>query len=187
MSKDRQTTEIISVDGLSQRRETAFTLEPDATERARLASALGLSALRKMRFEGQIAPQGRKGWALRARLGATVVQPCIVSLEPVTTRIDTDVIRRFVPADQLEREEAEAEMAEEDDVLEPLGASIDLAALAAEALALNIPAYPRKEGIALEEAQFAPEGVAPLKDEDTKPFAGLAALKDKLQGGDGEA
>jgi len=30
----------------------------------------------------------------------------------------------------------------------------------------------------------APEGVTPIADEDTRPFAGLAALRDKLDSGD---
>jgi hypothetical protein len=28
---------------------------------------------------------------------------------------------------------------------------------------------------------FAEDGVTPLRDEDTKPFAGLAALRDRLE------
>ena len=67
---------------LSSRRETAFDLQPDADARAALAAQLGLDGLRKLRFVGKIAPSGARGWTLTAELGATVVQPCVVTLEP---------------------------------------------------------------------------------------------------------
>jgi len=51
----------------------------------------------------------------------------------------------------------------------------------AEALALALPDYPRAEGAALDKSTFAAPGTAPLQDADLKPFAGLAALKSKLE------
>jgi uncharacterized metal-binding protein YceD (DUF177 family) len=179
----------LRVDALAQRRDTAFRYEPDAARRSALSDALGLSALRKLRLEGRISPRGRDGWQLEAMLGATVVQPCIVTLEPVTTRIDAPVERRYVPADRLDtdlQDGAETEMAQEDDLLEPLGPVIDLDALLEESLALSLPAYPRKDGASLGEAQFAADGVTPITDEEVKPFAGLAALRDKMQDNDTE-
>ena len=59
--------------------------------------------------------------------------------------------------------------------------SIDVAAIGIEALALALPLYPRARGAEFAEAVFAAPGVAPLKSEDLKPFAGLAALADKLK------
>ena len=173
----------LRVDALSSHGETPFLLEPDAETRAALAQELRADAIRKLRFEGAVSPRGRDGWALTGTLGATVVQPCVVTLEPVTTRIDAPVERRFVPARQIGSPEAgsETEMPE-DDTIEPLGEVIDLAAIMAEALSLNMPAYPRKDGVELGEAVYAEDGVEPLRDEDLKPFARLAALQSKLTG-----
>ena len=56
---------------------------------------------------------------------------------------------------------------------------IDLAEVAAEALALALPLYPRAPGAELGTLVAAPDGVAPLSDADLKPFAGLAALARK--------
>ncbi|WP_136441686.1 YceD family protein [Pacificoceanicola onchidii] len=178
----------LRVSDLRQRRETPFLLEPDATGRAAAAEAAGADSLRKLRFEGALAPRGKSGWELKARLGATAVQPCVVTLEPVTTRVDTDVLRRFLPEDQMDappESGSETEMPE-DDSLEPLGEVIDLEAVMVEALSLALPAYPRKDGADLGEAVYAEDGAEPLKDADLKPFAGLAALRSKLQenGGD---
>jgi uncharacterized metal-binding protein YceD (DUF177 family) len=71
----------------------------------------------------------------------------------------------------------------EDDSSEPLGSHIDVQEIMEEALALFVPQYPRKDGAVLGESVHAEPGVAPMRDEDTRPFAGLAALRDQLDGG----
>ena len=43
---------------------------------------------------------------------------------------------------------------------------------------------PRAEGVELGERVFSEEGVKPMRDADAKPFAGLAALKEKMEKGD---
>lgn len=164
---------------LDQNKPTEFDLRPDADTLKALAAELGISALRKLSFSGRITAQGRRDWVLTARLGATVVQPCVVSLDPVTTRIDTDVRRTFL-ADMPEIDQIEAEMPE-DETLEQLGSFIDPNTVMIEALALALPLYPRKEGADLGEAVFAAPGTEPLRDEDTRPFAGLSGLRDALK------
>jgi hypothetical protein len=57
--------------------------------------------------------RGRARLAAGGRLGATVVQPCVATLAPVTTRIETGVTRRYL-ADWQEPEGEEAEMPEDD-------------------------------------------------------------------------
>jgi uncharacterized metal-binding protein YceD (DUF177 family) len=52
----------------------------------------------------------------------------------------------------------------------------------AEALALALPLYPRAPGAELGEAAFTEPGKPVLRDEDARPFAGLAHLRDKLKG-----
>ncbi|MEX0339778.1 MAG: DUF177 domain-containing protein [Arenibacterium sp.] len=158
---------------------TPFDLKPDAATCASLAETLGINGVRKLRFSGQITAQGRRDWRLDGQLGATVVQPCVVTLDPVTTRIDVAVTRSYL-AGYIAPEEAEAEMPE-DDTLEALGEVIDPAAVMAEALALALPDYPRKKDVELGDAVFTEAGAAPISDEDVKPFAGLAALRDKMR------
>ena len=51
----------------------------------------------------------------------------------------------------------------------------------AEALALALPDYPRAPDATLENAQVTEPGIAPMSDEDARPFAALAGLRDKLQ------
>ncbi|SDC20896.1 YceD family protein [Ruegeria marina] len=170
---------VLRVADLPQNRATTFTLRPDSARLGELARELGIDGVRKLSFGGELRAEGKSDWRLTAILGATVVQPCVVTLEPVTTRIDTEVRRLFVK-DWAEPDEEEAEMPENDEA-EPLGPVIDLNAVMTEALALALPAYPRKEGVELGEAVFAEPGKTAMTDEDTRPFAGLAALRDKLK------
>jgi uncharacterized metal-binding protein YceD (DUF177 family) len=167
---------------LTRSRDTPFEIVPDAETRAGLATDLDLLALRKLRFAGRLIPEGVRDWRLEAMLGATVVQPCVVTAEPVTTRLDETVERRYL-SDLEEPTGEEAEMPE-DDTLEPVPVVLDLSAVLAEALALALPIYPRAPGAALEEAVFAAPGIAPMTDQDAKPLAALAALRDRLSGDD---
>lgn len=171
---------------LARRQSHAFTLEPGPALRAELGAMLGLEKLRKFRFAGRLNPLGRADWELVADLGATVVQACVVTLDPVTTRIDETVERRFL-RDLPEPEGEEVETPEDEDA-EPLGAAIDIGAIATEALMLALPHFPRADGAGLGAAgalETAPPGERPLNETTRRPFAELAALRAKLGGGDG--
>lgn len=163
------------VSDLRTRKPHRFHLRPEAAARAELATALGISAVRKLEFKGHMQAEGRHDWRLEGTLGATVVQPCVITAEPVTTRIDVPVLRRFL-RDMPEPDTAEAEMPE-DDTLEALGDEIDPGTVMAEALALALPDYPRAAGAELSQAAFTPPGAAVLEDSRPNPFAALAALK----------
>nr|WP_175582263.1 DUF177 domain-containing protein [Phaeobacter sp. HF9A] len=160
---------------MPQNRITRFTLSPEKPELQSLAAELGVDALRKLRFEGEISARGKRDWALSGKLGFTVVQPCVVTLEPVTTRVDTEVQRLFLARIDLPSGEEEVEMPE-DDSIEPLGEVIDAFEVMVESVALNLPQYPRKPGAELGQHIHAEPGTAPMTDEETRPFAGLADL-----------
>ena len=168
----------IQVASLNGRRSREVLIEPDAATCAQVARFLNLSALRKFRFHGRLDPSGARDWTLSGSLGATVEQPCGVTLAPVTTRIDERVIRHYV-ADWHEPEGGEVEMTV-DPTIDPLGTRIDLSSAVTEALALAVPDFPRAPGVALSRdgsLRAAPSGQTPLDDDAVKPFA---ALRDKL-------
>ena len=98
----------------------------------------------------------------------------------MTTRIDENVTRIFV-RDWDEPTETETEIPD-DDTREKLGPVIDAGAVMAEALVLALPDYPRHDEAALEQTEFTPPGADPIREEETKPCAALAALRDKLDG-----
>ena len=173
-------TRRLRVADLPQNRPTPFSLTFNREHLSALAAELGLIDLRKLRFEGHVVSDGKSDWRIDAELGATIVQPCVVTLAPVTTRIEEPVVRRLL--DQLPDEtceDGEIEMPE-DETIDRLGQYIDLQAVMTEALALALPLYPRADGAKLAESQFTEPGKAPMRDEDTRPFAGLKALRNDL-------
>jgi uncharacterized metal-binding protein YceD (DUF177 family) len=159
-------------------RPTSFTLEPTITERKAFAQVLGIIALKKLKFEGILAPQGRTDWTLQAKLGATVVQECVVTLNPVTTRIDEGVNRAYMK-EIAEIDATELEMSQ-DDTIDPLPEMLDLAQVMIEALSLALPAYPRSKDAELGDMAVTAPGVTPMSGDDAKPFAGLGALSKSL-------
>ncbi len=170
---------------LPQNRPTEFDLKPSADELTAMAEELAVSGLRKVRFVGTIHAHGKSDWELTGKLGATVVQPCVVTLDAVTSRIEEHIERRYLSQMPELGEDEEVEMPEDENA-EPLGNQIDVAAVLLEALALNIPQFPRSEGAELQQAVFTEAGKKAMTDEDARPFAGLAALRDQLSDKDDE-
>ena len=180
MERGMTTKDTLRLTDLPNRAQTRFLQEPDGAARAALAEVLGIPGIRKLRFAGTLRPEGRRDWVLEGELGATVVQSCVVTLEPVTTRIDEPVLRRYVSEMPEFPEGAEVEMPE-DDTIEPLPEIIDLAAVMVEALTLALPSFPRAPGAELGEAVFAAPGEVPMTDAEARPFAALASLRDALK------
>ncbi len=170
----------IRVAGLSSRRPNRFHLRPDAQGRAAIATELDLLLLRKLSFEGTIEASGPRDWRLEGHLGATVVQPCVVSAEPVTTRLEVPVSRLYCARPAALAPSGPDGEIPDDDRLEPLGTEIDPGAVMTEALALALPDYPRQPEAQLgDEGQLdaAPPGAARIAPERENPFAALAALR----------
>lgn len=163
---------------VSGRKTLRFNFAPDSEARCAIAAALNLLELPEFQFKGELAPLGRADVTLRADLTALVVQACSITLAPVRSKIDDTTEMRF-QHDYVEPAADELEIPADD--CEPLPDSIDVAAIAIEALALALPLYPRARGAEFGETAYAAPGVTPLKSEDLRPFAGLASLADKLK------
>jgi uncharacterized metal-binding protein YceD (DUF177 family) len=149
-------------------------LAADARARAAVAKLAGLAALPRLEATLDVMPRGRGGLRVVGRVSATVVQTCVVTLEPIENEVDEPVDLVFVPAGELPapgRDGGDVEVPLED-APEPLvGGHIDLGAIATEFFILGVDPYPRK-----------PDAVfhSPVAGDDSvHPFASLAALKRK--------
>jgi uncharacterized metal-binding protein YceD (DUF177 family) len=151
---------------------TLMSLVADESVRQAVASAYGCLAIDALAAELKII---RRGDELRVtgELRADVIQPCVVSLEPVPATIREKVTFSFAPP-VAPRREARAEEAEDiayegEDPPEPLvDGEADLGAMLLQFLALALDPYPRKAGVEL----------SPAPDEaTTHPFAALKGLR----------
>jgi len=170
---------LISLSDLSGTGNSSFDITPDAGERRAIAEFLGIRQIKKLRFHVKLTPHGKGDWQMKATLGASVVQDCVVTGAPVSTRIDKDTQRLYRRDWSETSEQNEAEF-DGDVESEPLGTQIDLGLTMLESLALALPDYPKIDGAGLPESVFAAPGSTPLRDSDMKPFASLAELRDKL-------
>jgi uncharacterized metal-binding protein YceD (DUF177 family) len=146
-----------------------FDLVADENVRAGLAALAGVLGVPRLEAAIDVA---RHGNGLRAigRVTATVGQTCVVTLEPMESRVDEFIDVVFAPASEGELADQTAAF-EADEPPEALSdGTADIGALAAEFLLLGIDPYPRKPG-----AEFTP----PREDNATAtPFAALTKLKD---------
>lgn len=179
-------TQIIRLADLAQRKSHRFSLRPEPDARRALAADLDILGIKKLSFNVELSPAGSRDWDLKGDLGATVVQSCVATLDPVTTRLDEKVERRYrsdLVEDDAGDDDDGIEMPE-DDSLEPLPVTLDLGEVMAEALSLALPLYPRAKGVETADIAVTEPGKKPMTDEDAKPFAGLADFKRKLEGPD---
>jgi hypothetical protein len=114
---------------------------------------------------------GADGLRVAGRVSATVVQSCVVTLEPIESEVDEAIELVFMPEAALPADVPVLEAsADATDPPEPLHNGVaDLGAAATEFLLLGIDPYPRKPGAVF--AAAAPD------DPASHPFAALAALK----------
>ncbi|MEL6127057.1 MAG: YceD family protein [Pseudomonadota bacterium] len=144
-------------------------------EKAALAELFDAQEVRKFRIAGTLRPAGKGSWTLDATLTATLVQTCVVTLEPVVTTLSEPVQRRWIPGGEPMTGEITVDSESDEDV-DDLDDGVDIGQVATEAAALALPPYPR--------AADAPE-IAPAEPEEEvekpRPFAALAELKAKLE------
>ncbi len=152
-----------------------LTLSANDAERAALARRFGLASLGSLTAEVSLH-RANQDILATGRLAAELVQPCVVTAEPVPDRVDEDfaIIFRAEPGEMSPDDEVE--LGEEElDVMFYDGALIDVGEAVAQTLGLSLDPYPRAPGSeeALKEA-----GV--LDESQAGPFGALAELKDKL-------
>ena len=150
----------------------SFRLEPNATERAKIAKDLGLESLPALSAALTLKPW-MDGVEITGSFDAVVEQVCAVSLDNFEQPLSGEIAVRAVPASSPQAPEAsggevdyDPEAPDPPDVLE--GDAIDLAGYVVEHLALEIDPFARKPGVEFDYAP--PEG-------PDSPFSVLKKLK----------
>ena len=157
----------------------AVSIEANEAEREALAKRFALEAIHSLAADAELI---RNGEAVRAtgRVTASVVQSCVATGEPVEERVAEDFSIEFRPHPEGGSPEEEIELSEgELDVVFYDAATLDLGDAVAETVSLALNPFPRAP-----DAEDALRAAGVKSEEEAKaeasPFAGLAALKDKL-------
>lgn len=157
----------------------AFSIEASDSECVCIAAQLGVPAVKSLKAEGTVRPQGRVGVVrLEGTLTALVRQICVVTLEPFDAAISAAVERLYDAAIGDEWADAEDDHGQlvvhvgPNGFSEPLvDARIDVGEAAVEQLALELDPHPRKPG-----ATFTAPVDGNVPDAPS-PFAKLASLR----------
>jgi len=146
-------------------------------ERAAIAQALGLVAVPRLDARLNVRRIAGDGLRVTGEVSATVVQTCVVTLDPVENEVDEAVDISFLPSADVDPDDADADAEADPEAPDPpdplVNGRIDLAALAVEFLQLGLDPYPRKPGV-----EFQPPADG---DQVESPFAVLASLKRPAQ------
>lgn len=151
--------------------QKGMAVKIDATEKQRqaLAEAHGLESVERYHVDLLVGRWKRNGVKVSGTVSAEITQACVVTLEPLQSRIREDVEALYLPEDsKLGREGFNAGGEILLDVDGPdgpelfSGDTIDVGALAEEFFGLAIDPYPRKAGAS---ASLEPlEDSAPIPD-----------------------
>jgi hypothetical protein len=155
-------------------------IEADAEARLALAEAHGLVSVERFVADLMVTDWKGSGISVNGTVEAKITQACIVTLDPLTARIDEPVDAVFLPRNSklLRLPDASGELMidpEGPDAPEIIdGDHVDVGALAEELFAVALDPYPRKAGVEpLEIREDVEATMNPLAEK-------LAALKGKL-------
>lgn len=144
-------------------------------ERENLAEALGLVACPMLEASYSVRPLPGGSYRVAGSLAAEVVQPCVVTLEPVTQRIVEPFDVTFSPAAEVPDEPGQEREILSEPEIEPLrDGRIEAGRIVFEHLSSAIDPYPRRPG-----AELSWSDPADKNESGTSPFAVLSKLKDK--------
>jgi uncharacterized metal-binding protein YceD (DUF177 family) len=158
----------IPIGGLDREREAT------ESERQAIAEALGLLTLGRLTARYRIKALADAGYRLSGKVMGEVEQACIVTLDPVTSRIDAPFDVEFRPQlDTVDSDEDASVLAGPDiDVIER--GTISVGRIVFETLSGALEPYPRRP-----DAEFTWQDQHGDEPEKTSPFAALSKLKSK--------
>ena len=159
--------------------ETVIDIEADADERAALARRFGLLALDSLTAKVGLTSVDGGLVRVHGTLAAKVTQACVVTLEPVMTRVEGS-FERLYGAGAPEEAGGPITDADAEESPEPFThGAVDVGEAVAEQLALELDPFPRAPGAAFDGFSNGSKSVGDDDTGDAGPFAVLARLKEK--------
>lgn len=143
-----------------------------AADREAIATELGLIGLKSFVADYRIVSLPGGGWRLSGTLAAEAVQSCIVTLEPVESRISEAFETEFWAEGEARQPEGEQGILDGPDVEVLENGQIPVGRIAIETLSAALDPYPRKDG-----AEFSWGDPVRGEEKKSSPFAILAKLK----------
>lgn len=163
----------------------SLAIEADEKECEGLARLWKVESVTSLKASVKTGRWKRDGLRISGTFVGELVQNCVVSLKPITTKIEDEFVSHFVPdtsklarRDNLQNGEVIIDVDGPDIPDTFSGNTIDIAVVVAEFAAMAIDPYPRDPEAEIEE-KF--QSGSSADDEAPSPFAALAAIKSELK------
>ncbi len=180
MTVETEMPRTIKADNVPKKGRTV-PLQPSDEERAAVAKRLDLISLDMLEGHVTVQPEMGREMSVQGTVRAEVTQTCVVSGEPVTTKLEFDLFRMYAEdADPFsglangEDDVSDPDLEDPDPIIDGL---IDVGEAVIEELALRIPLYPRAEGVEFNDSRYAIDAT----DVKENPFSALESLKNKIE------
>lgn len=153
-----------------------FKFDAEPAERAALADRFGLISLDRFHANFSVRRLRKDLIRVKGHISASLVQACVVTLEPIPAEIAEDVELDFSeePDDLATEIDLDAEAADGPEALS--GGMIDLGEVASEQLGLAIDPYPRKPGAEVPAEWAGDPASEPVPEPKVNPFSALEKL-----------
>jgi len=153
-----------------------LNIDANADERGALAAFLGIPEVRAVTARVRLRAEPGRRFSLDGTLKAELVQTCVVTLDPLETRVEGPIRRLYQDA-AADAEDAEMDPFDDDSPDPVEGGVIDAGAALCEHIALEMEPYPRR-GDAPEPETPASDGEPEDGPRPDNPFAILAQTRD---------
>tara|TARA_X000001036_G_C20476692_1_gene723907 strand:+ start:301 stop:681 length:381 start_codon:yes stop_codon:yes gene_type:complete len=121
-------------------------------------------------------PSKNQIYELRASLKATFIQNCIITLDPIKTKIEREVNLLFYEQ-KLERRKKNISIDIDTLDMEPIQKELNIGDAMLEVLSLEVPLYPKKENLDFDGVTATASGLKPLDRTSDNPFISLEKLR----------
>lgn len=165
---------------------TGFKIDmvANAEERIALAVEADVLEIKSLKAELVLRRWRKEGVGVKGRIFASVIQECVITLEPVECEFIEEIERTFLPEGSRlakPRLNDDGEMVIDFDGADIpdmfIGGQLDVWEIILEHLQLGLDPYPRAVGAEL--LEFGENIDEKLEETKASPFAALSALKDK--------
>lgn len=150
--------------------------QADEPELHELSNIIGLGKLGSLEIIYEVSHFRKNSFKMTSDIKLEIEQSCVITLNPVTSKLHDIAATRFVPQHIFEEiTNSDEDDILEDDNLEPIADSrLNIGRILYEQITGAINPYPRAPGV-----EFDPASGADPNDDgaDLGPFAGLAKLK----------
>ena len=167
---------VIPLKVLRQTKKFTFQYTSNLKELTELTRILKIEELKAFSFHGQFFQLNENDYMLRASFNATLVQLCIISLNPIRTKISNKINQSY--SDEDNNQKTNHLLIDHDSIeKEQIKSEINVGDIMLEALSLEIPLYPKKKNAKFEGITVTESEIKPLDQTLNNPFLSLKKLK----------